>query len=173
MGQIRLICYILAVHHEFSTNWVDLLSNICKRTKAFCWMSSQLCTGLTFAGDRTSLACNNIIIVIIDRVALAKQGDNNLIRLLKLAKKKERKKNHICFENTPRRSPTIHIQCRIYQPATGITTFSNPVFLVFLPVVLLSFLFGKSIDNTCNSSQKSMEHTIEHFFDLVTLTFDL
>ncbi len=26
------------------------------------------------------------------------------------------KKNHICFENTPRRSPTIHIWCRIWSP---------------------------------------------------------
>ncbi len=26
------------------------------------------------------------------------------------------KKIHICFENNPRRSPTIHIWCRMYSP---------------------------------------------------------
>ncbi len=30
------------------------------------------------------------------------------------------KKNHICFENTQRRSPTIHVWCRILQPGSFI-----------------------------------------------------
>ncbi len=52
-----------------------------------------------------------------------------------------------------------------------ITAFFNAIFLVFLPVVLLSFFFSKS--------QKSMEHTTEHFWprdlDLwpMTLTYEL
>ncbi len=37
-----------------------------------------------------------------------KQTDNVIFSNSKL------KKNHICFENTPRRSPTIHIWCRMY-----------------------------------------------------------
>ncbi len=44
--------------------------------------------------------------------------------------------------------------------------------IVFLSVIFLSFFFGRSIDKL-QGSHKSMEHPIEHFFDLLALTFDL
>ncbi len=79
------------------------------------------------------------------------------------------KKKHICFENNPRRSPTIHIWCRIYychsfhkfqigEPVAGgqvssVTVSVTSWFLLHL------ILWWHPIEKT--------------FFDLVTLTFEL
>ncbi len=89
-------------------------------------------------------------------------------------------KNHICFENTLRRSPTIHIWCRIYEPCQLGSWFfwSTLQWSCWLDHFFfqLWLLAAKISDGTfpilCTVSL-SLVTPPNTFLDLVTLTFDL
>ena len=57
------------------------------------------------------------------------------------------KKKHICLENTPRRSPTIHIWCRMHDKERNTDTWWN----------LKGRAFSTGLINNCNTQQELSE----------------